>query len=306
MLSRNTSPGATHYVEMNDEIETFSRGGFFGDEGVTRKSSRLRTVKREFAKGPIEGTSHETLTFDRVAMFMETAEAPASFDSDVDDPTDDADPLAAALGPMLGKTLSFELDDKGRVTASKGIAELYAAVEESAAGGMLFVRLEEELTDARIRYYWNDSHACLYPNKNVKVGDTWGATSIQPSIYQKDILRTYHCKVDFIGERDGKKVVDVSYDAKLKEMDDAKGKARMYGISFALKDGHAKGKATYDVKRGEFVTQTGEFVMSLAGITDGASPGKTQDVESRIKTTHTMTVVTPEERSAQRAAAKTS
>ncbi|GJM26352.1 MAG: hypothetical protein DHS20C16_27670 [Phycisphaerae bacterium] len=306
MLSRNTSSGTSQFVEMNDDIETFSRGGFFGEEGVTRKSTRLRTVKRESGKGTANGASRVTLTFDRVAMFMETAQAPASFDSDTDDPTDDADPLAAALGPMLGKSLSFELDNKGQVTASKGIDELYAAVEEAAAGGMLFVQLEEELTDARTRFYWNDSHACLYPNKKVKVGDTWAATSIQPSIYQKDSLRTYQCKVDFIGERDGKLVVDVSYEVKMKEMDDNKGKARMFGMSLSLKDGHAKGTATFDVNRGEYVTQTEEFSMNLVGKTDGTSPGTTRDVESRIKTTHTMIVVTPEERKAQRKATQAS
>ncbi|HNO78381.1 MAG TPA: DUF6263 family protein [Phycisphaerae bacterium] len=300
MLSRHTPAGEVRFVEMNDDIETSSRGGFYGEEGVTRKSSRLRTVKREFDKGASDGASRVTLTFDRVAMFTETAQAPAQFDSDVDDPTDDINPLAAALGPMLGQSLQFTLNDKGRVVESKGVDELYAAVEESAAGGMIFVQLEEELADARLRFYWDDSHACLYPNKKVKVGDTWEATSVQPSLYQKDILRTYQCKVEFIGEREGRPVVDIAYDVKLKEMDDNKGKARMFGISMSLKDGQASGKATYDVKDGEFVTQTEELTMNLAGTTDGTKPGDKEDVAANIKTVHTMTVVSEAARAAQR------
>ncbi len=304
MLAPKMVPGAKHFVEMNDEIETFSRGGFYGEEGVTRKSMRLRTAKRTVAKGSADAKTRVMLTFDRVAMFMETREAPVRFDSDVDDPTDEIDPLAVALGPMLGEEIAVDVDSKGRVVKTSGIDDVYFAVEEAAAGGMLFVQLEEELTEPRMRFYWHDSHACLYPYKKVSVGETWEASSIQPSIYQKDIQRSYVCKVEFIGERDGTEVVDISYEATLKETNDKKSKARMFGISMALKDGHAKGRATYDVKRGQFVTQTEDLTMNLTGTTDAPGPGETSTVESSIKTTHSMTVVTEEQRRAQRAASK--
>ncbi len=304
ILAPGYTPGATHFVEMNDEIETFSRGGFYGEEGVTRKSTRLRTAKRTVKNGKGAVAKRLELTVDRVAMFTETAAAPASFDSDVDDPTDDLDPLAVSLGPMLGKTILFDVNAEGKVVEANGIDDLYFAVEEAAAGGSLFVQLEEELTESRIRFYWNASHACLYPNRTVKVGDTWKATAIQPSIYQKDILRTYKCKVDSIGERGGTEVVDVSYEVAMKEADDKTPKARLFGMSISLKDGKATGKVTYDVKRGEFVMQTEDMELNLTAVADAPGPSETTFVETRIKTVHTMTVVTEAQRKAQRKSAE--
>ncbi len=303
MLTRNVPPGETYYVEMNDDMETFSRGGFFGEEGVTRRSSRLRTVRRSVAELPTKKGTRVSLTFDRVAMFTETAEAPVTFDSDADDPTDELDLLAAALGPMLGKTLEFDVDRQGKVLHSRGMDQVYAAVEEAAAGGMVFVKLEEELTDARGRFYWNDTHSVLYPNKRVRVGDEWTAATIQPSIYQPNILREYQCKVEFIGERDGARIAEISYRVKMRESDDRQSKARMFGMLMSFKDGHAEGTATFDIKRGEFVAQTEDVLMNLVGVADGKKPGTTVDVSSRIKTTHSMSVVTESQRRKQRQAA---
>lgn len=302
LLTRNLRPGSVHFVEMNDEIETFNRGGFFGEEGVTRKSTRLRTAKRDVSTAGSNDGLRVAMTYDRVAMFTETAAAPVSFDSDADDPTDELDDIAVALGPFLGKTIAFDVDAKGHVLASHGVDALYDAVEESAAGGMLFVKLEDELTPERIRFDWHDSHAVLYPNKPVGVGDTWEATTVQPSVYLPDIVRHYHCKVEFIGKRDETEVVEVSYRVKMASSPDAKPKSRMYGMSMSLKEGSAEGKATYDLERGEFVTQTEDGVANLTGVTDGPKPGTSTELASRITTKHSMAVVTPAQRAKQRKA----
>ena len=295
------APGEPMYVELVDKIESKSRGGPGGGEETTRASERIRGVVRRIEAIASPKGTRMTLTFDRMKHYSEGRRGPMTFDSDADKLDDSSNVLAGIFGPMIGMSLTMDVDSSGRITAFKGMEAVYEKIEPTATGNFVFAGLQDDFTDESARVLWGDSRMVLYPYKTVKVGDTWTRTVRQFGVYLGDVVREYQCTLDRIGTEDGRPIAVVRYTAKIAQPPGAKRGARMFFMLLDRTSGDIEGTATFDVKKGEFVAQSETTRMIIDGSTSGPGPDETKPVHMETTTRQTLTLMTDADRKAQRA-----
>jgi hypothetical protein len=298
-LRPKLAPGSVRYVELTQEIEQVSKGGRFGEEGQTVKSSRTRGVLEKATQK--SGGFELDLTFDRLRMETEARRGRMTFDSDVDDPQDKENRLAPLLGPMLGTSFQLELDDKGQVRAARGMSKIFDKVEETAAGHPVLMQLYDEFTDEGARLTWGDARFLLYPPGPVKAGDTWTRTVRTPAIYLGNLEREYRCTLESIGSEGGRKTATVQYTADIRPAADLGHRSRMFLSLLTLKSGRVEGTAVFDVRDGQLIRQSDAVTLSIEG--EETARGTEEKTVTRTESTtkQTLTVISESQRQEQKA-----
>jgi len=286
LLKPKFTPGRITYVELKQDIDQTIGG-------ITDAPSIETTVRHTFgvwhkveAVSPSKGT-RIVLTYDRVCMSIDGPMISESFDSDVDDPRDESNMVAAAMGPMLGMPMTMELDKDNQVTSFTGMDAIRKRIEETTGGGMMYQQMKDELDDESYKAMWGESLLILYANKEVKVGDSWTRTLEHKSGAMGDLVSEYKCTLKSIGTEDGRKVAIVAYKATVSRAPDSESKPNAMGIVTKLDSGEFEGTATYDVERGEFVKQVSEGRVKVKMTPPGAEAeeaGMTLDqkIKSRV------------------------
>ncbi len=192
------------------------------------------------------------LKFDRVSQKIEAgAMMNVFYDSDDPENEETAEQLAAALSPMLGMPINFELDKDFHVTYVRGMGDIRAAVSGKSGSNPFLRQLAQELNDERAKFMYGDSRYILYANKDVKVGDTWHKelSDVLPNIGK--VNYQYDCKLDRISEVDGRKAAVVAFEGTAKKATSPTASTQPSGPNMTL-DGTFKGTATYDMEKGLF------------------------------------------------------
>ncbi len=298
LLAPTYEKGGVDYLEFVQQIEQVGKGGAFGPAGRGTRSSRTKGAYQKVATTSEQGT-RLVFTFDRVAMQAESPGGNLAFDSDIDDRTDKAHPVAAVLGPMIGMSVTFELDIHGHVKSSKGMEAIYDKVQKEAVGSPILNQLQDDLSSEAAQLTWADGRFVLFANKTVKVGDTWSGTVRTRSAYLGDLVREYRCKLDRFDTDNGRRVAVVTYSADIRRPPDAV--PGMFAVS-AIKSGRLEGTANFDTERREFTYQSEAINLVLEAAVSGPEPQKKTPIEIQSTTRQILRLMTELERSQQKLA----
>ena len=108
---------------------------------------------------------------------------------------------------MIGMSMTMEVDQAGKVVSFTGMDAINKKVSAEAVASMHWAQMQEEFTNERGRETWGEEPLRIYPNKEVKVGDTWKATSSVARPRIGEIVTDYEYKVEKIGMENGRKTV---------------------------------------------------------------------------------------------------
>ena len=303
LLKPKYEVGRTRYIENHISMDMTQSMG--QAQGVKGSIERTFGAMQEVKEGSESGGKWQ-MTFDRVAQDFKFSGMTALFDSD-DPNNEDASPsLAAFVKPMLGMSLNLKIGADGEISSCEGMKEIVKKI--SARGPSTFsMMMLPEMTDDRAKSTWGDSLLILYPNKKVKVGDTWKKSVEVTAPKLGKITSQYDCKLDKITEQGGRKVAVVEYhstsriadspaDVAADKADDDKkddaaaDKDSASGTKKDTKpaeptsklDGKSTGRAVFDVETCELLSRTdnGSVVIQMSM----APGGPKMTIEQTIKT----------------------
>ncbi len=219
LIKRKYVPDRTSYIQ--------SRTNILQDiSGLPMPPMKLQSDQLfglwEKIKPTADGKTKVVLTFDRAAR---TATVPMMGDSefDTDDPEHEeaAPQLGAVLKPIIGMALEMEVGKDGKIASFSGMDAIYKKVSQEAIASMHWEQMKEDFTNERGKETWGSGLLLIYPNKKVKKGDTWKATSSRARPPIGTVVTEYQYKLDRIGKEDGRKIAVISYTAKVSLQPDA-------------------------------------------------------------------------------------
>lgn len=282
MLRREYAPGQISYIESETEIEQDISGLPMPPMKLHMKQLYGLWEEVESATGD---KTKIVLTYDRAAR---TVEAPmmgaVEFDTDDPDCEEAAPQLGVVLKPMIGMALRMELDKDGKAVTFSGMDAIHKKISEKAVASMHWAQMQEEFTDERGMETWGTGPLLIYPNKKVKVGDTWKASSSIVRHFVGTIVTDYQYKVDRIGMESGRKIVSISAtgtvsgsahakkEADLEDHDSKEEGKKQNEITQeeekkadpeAEVSGLVSGTASYDVELGRIVKRTSESKVDI-------------------------------------------
>jgi hypothetical protein len=317
MLKRVYRPGAVSYIENVTEAEQNISG--LPMPPMKFEVKQLYGVW-ERVESVNDGKVKLVLTFDRATRKV-AAPMMGEMEFDTDDPEyDEAAPqLGTILKPMIGMSLMMEVTQDGEVLSFSGMDEIHAKISERAVASMHWQQMQDEFSDTRGAETWGRDPLRVYANREVKVGDTWKASSSVTEQPIGTIVTDYAYRVDRIGMEDGRKTMTISVTGIVSsgpdeedEKEDAGGEPQdstEEGETHPPKaevTGTVSGTAVYDVERGRVVRQTGngkiDIKIPLSLILPEVPPGaETQFATINTSFTSTTAILTEKERNAQKA-----
>ena len=328
MFKREYVPGRISYIESKTEL----------DQEISGLPMPPMKFHVEMLYGLWEkvesATSDKTsivLTFDRAARNVE-APMMGDVEFDTDDPEyEEAAPqIGTVLKPMIGLAMTMELGRDGKVVSFSGMDAINKKISKKAVASMHWEQMKEEFTNERGRETWGNDPLLIYPNKEVKVGDTWTASSsmVRPTV--GTIVTDYQYKIDRISLENGRKTVSISFagvvsqgadveqdaDSKepgpkeggKKENDTTKEEPQKAGPKAEV-SGLLSGTAFYDVGLGRIVKRTSEGKIDLKILLSEVMPNVPTSEEPqfavfKMTIKSTTLILTEKERNAQKAEAR--
>jgi hypothetical protein len=328
MLKREYVPGRISYIESQSELEQ-------DISGLPMPPMKFQITQLyglwETVDSAARGKTRIVLTYDRAAR---SVEAPmmgdVEFDTDDPDNEEAAPQLRTVLEPMIGMPVTMELGKDGEVVSFSGMDAINKKVSEKAVASMHWDHLKEEFTNERGKETWSTSPLLIYPNKKVKVGDTWNASISIERHMVGTIVTDYQYTVDRIDTENGRKTVSISATGLMSKGEDAKEdtdskeqasieegeegedveqkQAEQTGPEMEL-TGSLTGTALYDVESGRIVRRTTDSNVDIKIPLSTLIPNLPAGDEpqfAKFKTVIKITtlVLTEEERNAQKAEAR--
>ncbi|HKQ48211.1 MAG TPA: DUF6263 family protein [Phycisphaerae bacterium] len=239
------------YVEVSSDSVVKMTGP---DGKPMEMSSRsiIGLLQKETKKGDeiaIEATIDRMLGFMAFTKTMQTL-------YDTDDPDyEEASPMHRdAFTPIMNMPLKFSVDlgpagPKGRnLNGAEAIRKKLTDLGEQNFVAKTLA--EEAFGDRQVLSLFAETPMVLYPNREVKVGESWKKTQRDeiPSVGQ--VIFTYDCKLDQIEKAKGREVALVRFTGVIeKDADEKPAKDKRLGKI----DGTFTGTAKFDVEQGRFV-----------------------------------------------------
>lgn len=248
--------GQKTYIEKTSELKQSMKGGPMGEMAFKIKSvvGMLMSVESADANG-----AKLTFTYDRVASDSDAPMMSGSFDSDRRNP-DESPELAEIFGPMLGGTMTAEVDKDGRAKSFTGTEAIVKKMEESAGGNMMFEQIKSGMTDAENRRELIESTLNMFPDKPVNVGESWTKDVKTENANLGPMTIKYECKLDKIEKVNGVDAAHVSYKY---ELERSEPKANPMGGTIRIEGGGGTGTLLVGVKSGQLLSQKSSGKMSL-------------------------------------------
>ncbi|PZX20357.1 hypothetical protein LX69_00354 [Breznakibacter xylanolyticus] len=122
-----------------------------------------------------DGNYHMTMTYDAMVMKIESPFMNMSYDSS--QPADAQNPMAAAMGAVVGQTYRFVMTNKGKVLSVTGFDDLMSKLVTAAGGNESAAKqvaegLKQQFSDEAIKSSIEMSSA-MFPAQEVAIGETW-------------------------------------------------------------------------------------------------------------------------------------
>jgi len=272
LLTPRLEPGRSVYVEIKRDVTQTMSGGSILGKGINTHLCQLYGVIQTVESVSPNGQAKLRLRFDRILRSIKNDKISNICDTDVYEPSDTQNMMSCLLGPMIGQTLTMDVNSQGHVTKFGSMDAIFKKVEDSIEKQpnaddlrAKLRRLNRSLNDDTFKILWGDSRLALYAYAEVTVGDDWQRVIHFTHPFSGEMLLDFHCKVISIGEEKGRQVAVVGYQATLAQAPNIKLTPTSHGATLEKISGTYKGNATFDVPRGEFVIDrsTGRINIEL-------------------------------------------
>lgn len=318
MLKPKHKVGDTAYVEQAADILQKIHNPMMG-EPMEINLQRTYGLTRK-VESATDGGAKLSWTYDRTMQKIDSPMLEAAYDSDNAGDEDESEMLADLLQAMIGGKFNIEMSKDFSIASCSGMEEILEKTQEAGAGGMLSQQLQRELSDDRGRVTYGESMYLMYPNKEVKVGETWAKTQRDTIPQLGKVVSHYEYKLDKIAEEGGRKVAIVSFKSNVendKSDKSAKEDEALHGMSPEIK-GTSTGTATFDIERGMVTKSVSNSETNIEmkpadsdkkdGDKDdddeeGAGQGPPQGMKIQVKVKQTTTVMSDAERAKQKESA---
>ncbi len=256
LLQRKFQDGKTNYVHRTvDMVQKI--GGMPGGAMEIKVRSIFGVIEK--VKGAAGGKRIVTMTFDRAAQTMDMPMM-GELEYDSYDPENEeaAPQLASILQPMVGEALTVEVSKDGKVVGFSGMDAINKKISEKAVANMFWSQVKRQYTDEKARKQWGEDPLLMFPNKEVKVGETWKARSVDDDPQLGVIAHEYEYTLDKITTDQGRKVAHISYKVQISKGESDEGEETPTKVG-----GGGSGQAVYDIDEGTVVRQTGQGHMDI-------------------------------------------
>lgn len=290
--------GSTTYVEVSwATTRMWGWWGNFEDAPVLHRSRTIGWWQHVESVAP-DGGLRLTLTFDRQACILTDPDEAFSFDSDVDDPDDEANALAPLLAPVVGRSIAVEVDSQRRVVRVEGISEIWEEIAADAQGNEHLEMVGWWFEVDSMRYLIGQV-LMLYPTGDRFFGRRWGCTLEQHAARSENRLAYGRLE-----RRDGRMNVDVCYDFDIAQTDECSVKYEHLTWTRLQLSGRGHGSAAFDQGNGNLVSAI-EVGQQLMRARYESPEYEEPDVVDTFDRYRQQTIcLTPEERAAQKAQRK--
>lgn len=245
-LSPQWVPGHTTYVEYTWESSVVTTGTHETEKAARQVWGHTQGVLHKVVARLPEGGARIRLTFDRLALSLDSLGERRSFDSDDRSQSNASESFRRMLLPLLGASLTMELNGAGRVIDLTGVNDLARKlqVQQAEEDAYLFLlgHLEEEVQ----RNLWQQFYAC-YAFKEVQPGDTWTRTVNAGNTGRHEF--TY--RLDRMADEPGRRIAVVAYSSRQPTAPEPW--CSSPGTEHAYEPSQLQGTAIFDIERGEFV-----------------------------------------------------
>jgi len=247
LLKPKQDAAADSYVEIStDAVQKMA--GPDGKEMQITSRSVYGLMQKETAKGE---TTEISATLDRLFGSMAFSESMKSV-YDTDDPdSEEASPdHKAAFSPILNMPLKITLNAEGLATRVDGTEPIRAKLKTAGDGNFVAKSLaEEDFNDRQVMSQIGESFRALYPNRDVKTGDTWTRTINDVYPHVGKVIVRYDCTLDRIEGTSAARTAKIRYKGTItKDADDTPAKDQRLGKI----DGSFTGTASFDAAQGRF------------------------------------------------------
>lgn len=239
------------YVEFdNRAVQTMDGPG--GQPMKITSRSLIGLLQQDVRKN---GSIEISATIDRILGDMSFTETMRSlYDSDEPD-YEEASPMHRdAFTPIMNLPIKIALDANGRATSVSGGQPIRDKLK--ALGDANFVAkslAETEFADSQIKSLFGETAAILYPNREVKPGETWQIRQNDEFPQVGKVIVNYECKLDGIDKAGGGETARISYKGGI-EKDDSEKPAKDQRLGKI--DATFTGTAKFDTALGRFTEIT--------------------------------------------------
>ncbi len=292
-LSPKFEADRTAYVEQDAEViaESKSPMGQF-DMTLNFKSGILKHVKAG-TKG-----ANVDLTIDRAAMTFDSSMGPSFFDSDIPDEEQSAQ-WGQILGPQVGSTLGLEVDGSNKVVKCTGMEALVKKIDAEATENMFWQMERKKYDAAAYAAQWQNLALSIFPEKEVKVGDTWTKRYIEDMAELKDFGFDCTYKLESISKNNGETLAEISFQGKVADKQgDYEADSWMPVSGIEVQKATLSGTATINVDRGELVRREDHAEIAYSG--SMGQGGDEPNMSTSRKITRNYVVKSVDERRAEK------
>lgn len=217
-----------------------------------------------------DGLADVKVTFLEVDINMKSSLGETSYKSS--DPPEEISPQLQIFAFMVGQSYAMKINTQGKVQTISGVDEMMdklieaMEISEDSVGQILRNNLKSQYGDSSVKADM-ESMFSIYPQKPVRIGDSWSNTSNRSQLMPRTITNTWTLR----GVKDGLALIDVA--SKIMPYDAAK-PMEVMGMTIRYDiQGTQKGQTKIDTKTGWVVESTvfqdlgGEVTMKNNPIT---------------------------------------
>lgn len=213
------------------------------------------------------GVAEIKVTYERVVynIYMSMLGTSMEYDSDKDKEAS-GNPMAEALKPLIGSTITMMLDKNGQVVDVRGMEELLASMGGETGSGDISTAFSPENIKKTMQ-----GMTAIFPEVLVGEGDTWGSETDLSGDYPLALATTY--KVEKI--ESGKIILDVDGSIKSKEGGTIPG-----GMGSFEMDGNQGG--TMELDRATGMVERADLTQDVSGEINAMGMKSPISIESKI------------------------
>lgn len=191
-------------------------------------------------------------TLDRLSGYMSFSPTMASlYDTDAPDSEDASPDYKAAFTPILDKPLKIVIGADGLAQSIEGGERIRKELTDLGSQNFVAKSLsDEDMSDAQLRANFGELPFALFPNREVKPGDTWKQTRHETFGQAGRAILTYECKLDRIEKTDNGETAIVTFTGTVAKDPEEKPKAKQ---RLGKIEGSISGSGRFDMQRSAFV-----------------------------------------------------
>ncbi|HNQ22687.1 MAG TPA: DUF6263 family protein [Phycisphaerae bacterium] len=288
-------PARVTYVEVAWDAVVHSRHSGEPRAVWERRLGQTEGWLQEVESVASDGRARLKLTFERMACYRGDDEEQEAFDSDVDDPDDADNAIAAVYAPLLGQSFFLEVDAQGHVVDCSGMDAIRERVEARAQGNDFYEWQKHDL-ECESKSKLAEEFLLLYPPDSARrIGDRWAE-----ELLHRGKKSAYRMKLARWEQDGGRRFLGVTYEADYERVAPEEYQSGDVQVTRALEKGGCRGTATFDVERGELLRAVEDG--HLRSESTGRSPeGEDRGtLKSEISYRQTTRLLTSDERAAER------